>query len=53
MTSTRRFIELAGEMNISMPYHVVASTAEALNKQRKSSEWRQGADLWRGVQERY
>ena len=28
-----RFIELAGEINLSMPYHVVASTAAALNKQ--------------------
>jgi UDP-N-acetyl-D-glucosamine dehydrogenase len=31
-----RFIELAGEVNLSMPYHVVASTMEALNRQRKS-----------------
>ena len=31
-----RFIELAGEINLNMPYHVVASTAAALNKQRKS-----------------
>jgi UDP-N-acetyl-D-glucosamine dehydrogenase len=31
-----RFIELAGEINLSMPYHVVASTAAALNKQRTS-----------------
>src|SRR3954465_15958661 len=31
-----RFIELAGEVNITMPYHVVAYTAEALNKQRKA-----------------
>jgi UDP-N-acetyl-D-glucosamine dehydrogenase len=31
-----RFIELAGEVNLSMPYHVVASTMEALNQQRKS-----------------
>jgi UDP-N-acetyl-D-glucosamine dehydrogenase len=31
-----RFIELAGEINLSMPYHVVASTMEALNRQRKS-----------------
>jgi UDP-N-acetyl-D-glucosamine dehydrogenase len=31
-----RFIELAGEINLSMPYHVVASTAAALNKQRIS-----------------
>jgi UDP-N-acetyl-D-glucosamine dehydrogenase len=31
-----RFIELAGEVNIAMPYHVVAYTAEALNRQRKA-----------------
>jgi UDP-N-acetyl-D-glucosamine dehydrogenase len=31
-----RFIELAGEINLSMPYHVVATTMEALNRQRKS-----------------
>ena len=31
-----RFIELAGEINLNMPYHVVASTAAALNGQRKS-----------------
>ena len=31
-----RFIELAGEVNLGMPYHVVQSTAAALNKQRKT-----------------
>ena len=31
-----RFIELAGEINLKMPYHVVSSTAAALNRQRKS-----------------
>jgi UDP-N-acetyl-D-glucosamine dehydrogenase len=31
-----RFIELAGEVNLSMPYHVVSSTMEALNRQHKS-----------------
>ena len=31
-----RFIELAGEINISMPYHVIASVIAALNKRRKS-----------------
>jgi UDP-N-acetyl-D-glucosamine dehydrogenase len=31
-----RFIELAGEINLGMPYQCVASTAAALNKQRKS-----------------
>ncbi|MEK7309611.1 MAG: nucleotide sugar dehydrogenase [Planctomycetota bacterium] len=33
---TTRFIELAGEINISMPYYVVARTIEALNKRSKS-----------------
>jgi len=31
-----RFIELAGEVNSAMPYHVVESVAEALNQYRKS-----------------
>ena len=31
-----RFIELAGDINSYMPYHVVASVANALNKQKKS-----------------
>ena len=31
-----RFIQLAGEINISMPYYVIEKTVEALNKKRKS-----------------
>ncbi len=31
-----RFIELAGEVNTHMPYHVVASVGDALNRQRKA-----------------
>ncbi len=31
-----KFIELAGEVNIAMPYHVVTSVAGALNQQRKT-----------------
>ena len=31
-----RFIELAGEINLSMPYHVINYTAEALNKYKKT-----------------
>ena len=31
-----RFIELAGEINTSMPYHVVDSVGEALNQHKKS-----------------
>lgn len=30
-----KFIELAGEVNTSMPYHVVTKTMEALNRHRK------------------
>jgi UDP-N-acetyl-D-glucosamine dehydrogenase len=30
-----RFIELAGEVNLAMPYHVVASVAAGLNRARK------------------
>ncbi|MGH9554415.1 MAG: nucleotide sugar dehydrogenase, partial [Terriglobales bacterium] len=31
-----RFIELAGEINTAMPYHVVSAIAGALNRQRKA-----------------
>jgi len=31
-----RFIELAGEINTAMPYHVIASTIGALNRQKKA-----------------
>ncbi len=31
-----RFIELAGEINVSMPYHVVTSVASALNRHKKA-----------------
>ncbi len=31
-----RFIELAGEINIGMPYHVLESVAKALNQQKKA-----------------
>ena len=31
-----RFIELAGEINIGMPYHVIASVVGALNRQKKA-----------------
>jgi len=31
-----RFIELAGDVNTAMPYHVVASVASALNKRKKA-----------------
>ncbi|MGA3087145.1 MAG: nucleotide sugar dehydrogenase [Terriglobales bacterium] len=31
-----RFIELAGEINVAMPYHVIGSTISALNRQKKA-----------------
>jgi UDP-N-acetyl-D-glucosamine dehydrogenase len=31
-----RFIELAGEVNVNMPYHVLASVGAALNRHKKS-----------------
>src|SRR6195256_4907767 len=31
-----KFIELAGEVNTEMPYHVIASTISALNRQKKA-----------------
>jgi UDP-N-acetyl-D-glucosamine dehydrogenase len=31
-----RFIELAGEINLNMPYHVVTSVASALNRHKKA-----------------
>jgi UDP-N-acetyl-D-glucosamine dehydrogenase len=31
-----RFIELAGDINTAMPYHVVASVSSALNRQKKA-----------------
>lgn len=31
-----RFIQLAGEINVSMPYYVIEKTVEALNKKKKS-----------------
>ncbi|HLJ90472.1 MAG TPA: nucleotide sugar dehydrogenase [Candidatus Angelobacter sp.] len=31
-----RFIELAGEINLNMPYHVVSATSAALNQRKKT-----------------
>jgi UDP-N-acetyl-D-glucosamine dehydrogenase len=31
-----RFIQLAGEINVSMPYYVIERTADALNRRKKS-----------------
>ena len=38
-----RFIELAGEVNTAMPYHVVDAISEALNKRQKAMN---GAGSW-------
>src|SRR5215469_16881630 len=32
-----RFIELAGEINVNMPYHVIESVSRALNQQQKKA----------------
>ena len=42
---TTRFIELAGEINTSMPYYVVQKTIEALNEKGKSIK-RQRSLFW-------
>ncbi len=34
--TTARFIELAGELNVAMPYYVISKVAEALNGKRRS-----------------
>jgi UDP-N-acetyl-D-glucosamine dehydrogenase len=39
---TTRFIQLAGEINVSVPYYVVSKTMDALNERRKSVK---GADV--------
>ena len=46
-----RFIELAGEVNTAMPYHVVDAIAAALNDQQKGAQRLQTADSRRGLQE--
>ena len=33
---TTRFIQLSGEINVSMPYHVVSKAVDALNARKKS-----------------
>ncbi|HVX83265.1 MAG TPA: nucleotide sugar dehydrogenase [Phycisphaerae bacterium] len=33
---TARFIELAGELNVAMPYHVIGKVADALNERGKA-----------------
>ena len=48
-----RFIELAGEININMPYHVLASVGAALNQHKKVAERFARVDPRRGLQERH
>ena len=47
-----RFIELAGEINTAMPYHVVDALVSALNEPRKKRERLEDAAAGRGLQER-
>ena len=41
-----RFIELAGEINVAMPYNVIASTISALNRQKKVDQRIQESWFW-------
>ena len=45
-----RFIELAGEINTQMPYHVIGAVTAALNQRKKALNGR-GAGAGRGLQE--
>ena len=46
-----RFIELAGEINTAMPYHVLETVTGALNRQQEEPQRLTGADPRRRVQE--
>ena len=46
-----RFIELAGEINTAMPYHVVDAVAAALNERQKSLKGSKSLAARRGLQE--
>ena len=48
-----RFIELAGEINTAMPYHVLASVGEALNRHKKAVNGVTSSGSRRRLQERY
>jgi UDP-N-acetyl-D-glucosamine dehydrogenase len=48
-----RFIELAGEINTNMPYHVLASIGGALNRSQEIGERSSRPDPGRGLQERH
>ena len=48
-----RFIELAGEVNVAMPYHVIAATMGALNKHKKAINGSKVLVLGRCVQKRH
>ena len=46
-----RFIELAGEVNTAMPYHVVDSVAARPERSQEEPEGREAPDAGRGLQE--
>ena len=48
-----RFIELAGEINVAMPYNVIASTISALNRQKKAINGSQDSGAGHRLQKRY
>ena len=48
-----RFIELAGEINASMPYHVASSVGSALNGHKKALNGAKRAGAGSGLQERH
>ena len=48
-----RFIELAGEVNVAMPYNVIASTISALNQQQEGDQRLEGSGAGRRLQERH
>ena len=48
-----RFIELAGEINTNMPYHVLESVSQALNKQKKAVNGATRPFVGSGLQKRH
>ena len=50
---TARFIELASEINTSMPYYVIELVMEALNEDGKALKGSQVGSVGHGVQARY
>jgi len=52
MISPTRFIELAGEVNTAMPYHIVDAVVNSLNDHKKSMKGSKILVLGRGVQKK-